>query len=132
MLPCIVRGSAYRIVSVHVNTHVEIVVCLSSSCTSRKVSNLVEKYKFGENKHNRKRSRVFMHTKTPSVTIQGNITAMRYRNEVIRSVLFLHIRANLDMMLARDYALCYADRSTLVMVVEKTCTISDGLQSVWI
>jgi len=73
-----------------------------------------------------------MHTKTPSVTIQGNITAMRYRNEVIRSVLFLYIRANLDMMLERDYALCYADRSTLVMVVEKTCTISDGLQSVWI
>ena len=29
---------------------------------------------------------------------------MRYRNDVIRSVLLLHIRANLGMMLARDYA----------------------------
>ena len=35
-------------------------------------------------------------------TIQGNITAMRYRNGFIRSVLFLHIRVNLGMMLARD------------------------------
>ena len=34
-------------------------------------------------------------------TIQGNITAMRYRNGFIRSVL-LRIRANLVMMLARD------------------------------
>ena len=52
----------------------------------------------------------FMHTKTPSVTIQGNITAMMYRNDVIRSVLLL------GMMLARDYALCHAVRSTLVML----------------
>ena len=37
---------------------------------------------------------------------------MRYRNDVIRSVL-LHIRANLGMMLARDYASCHADRSTI-------------------
>ena len=54
------------------------------------------------------RSSVFMHTKTPTVTIQEDITAMRYRNDVIRSVLFLHIRANIGMMLARDYALCHA------------------------
>jgi len=39
--------------------------------------------KYGENKHNRMRSSVFMHTKTQSVTIQGNITAMRYRNDVL-------------------------------------------------
>jgi len=45
-----------------------------------------------------------MPTKTPSVTIQGKITAMRYGNDVIRSVLLSHIRANLDMMLARDDA----------------------------
>ena len=36
-----------------------------------------------------------MHTKTPSVTIQGNITAKRSQNDVIRSVLLLHIRAKL-------------------------------------
>ena len=58
-----------------------------------------------------------MHTQTPSATIQGNITAMRYRNDVIRSVLLLHIRANLGMMLARDYASCHAARSTLIMIV---------------
>ena len=69
--------------------------------------------KYGENKHN---ISVFLHTKIPSVTIQGNITAMRSRNDVIRSVL-LHIRANLGMMLARDYASCPAARSTLVMFV---------------
>ena len=72
--------------------------------------------KYGENMHNRTRSNVFMHTKTPSVTIQGNITATRYRDDVIRLVL-LHIRAKLGMMLARDYASCHAARSTLVMSV---------------
>ena len=73
--------------------------------------------KCGENKHNRTRSNVFKHTKTPSVTIQGNVTAMRYRNDVIRSVRLLHIRAYLGMMLARDYASCRVARSTLVMIV---------------
>ena len=56
--------------------------------------------KYGENKHN---ISVFLHTKIPSVTIQGNITAMRYRNDVIRSVLL--------------HASCPAARSTLVMFV---------------
>ena len=42
---------------------------------------------------------------------------MRYRNDVIRSVLLLHIRANLSMMLVRDYAACHATRGTLVMLV---------------
>ena len=42
---------------------------------------------------------------------------MRYRNDVIRSVLFLPIRANLGMMLTREYASCHADRNTLVMRV---------------
>ena len=58
-----------------------------------------------------------MHTKTLSVTIQENITAMRYQNDVIRAVLLLRIHANLGMMLARDYASCHATRSTLVMSV---------------
>ena len=42
---------------------------------------------------------------------------LKYRNDVIRSVLFLHICANLDMMFARDYASCHAARSTLAMSV---------------
>jgi len=58
-----------------------------------------------------------LNTKTPSVAVQGNITAMWYRNDVIRSVLLLHIHANLGMMLARDYESCQTARSTLVMIV---------------
>ena len=54
--------------------------------------------------------------KLPSVTIQGNITAMRYRNDVIRWVLLLHIRANLRIMLARNFASCHVARNTLVML----------------
>ena len=54
--------------------------------------------KYGENEHNRTHSSVFMHTQTPSVTIQGNITAVMYRNDIIRSVLLLHIRAILGMI----------------------------------
>ena len=72
--------------------------------------------KYGENMDNKTRSIIFLCTKTPIVTIQGNRTAMMYRNDVIRSVFLLHIRANLGMMLARDYALCHVARSTLVML----------------
>ena len=63
------------------------------------------------------RAQAFMHTKTPCVTIQRNITPMRYRNDVIRSVLLFHIRAHLGMMLPHDYASCHATTSTLVMRV---------------
>jgi len=42
---------------------------------------------------------------------------MRYQIDVIRSVLLLHIYANLGMVLARYYALCHAARSTLLMSV---------------
>ena len=72
--------------------------------------------RYDENKYNRMYSSVVIHTETPSVIIQGNITATRYRDDVIRLVL-LHIRAKLGMMLARDYASCHAARSTLVMIV---------------
>ena len=98
-------------------------MCSGSACMARQLSNLVGKYsqlivyyekniKYGGNKHNRTRSSVFMYTKTPYVTSQGNITAMRYRNDVIRSV-FLHIRENLGMMLARDYVSWHVARSTV-------------------
>ena len=50
--------------------------------------------KCGENKLN-ERAQTFSYT--PSVTIQGYITAMRYRNDVIRLVLLLHIRASYDV-----------------------------------
>ena len=77
---------------------------------SKVVVNLVGKYsslivyykepiKYGENKHNRTRS---------SVTIQGNITVISYRNDVIWLVLFLHIRDNLGIWCL------HAARSTLV------------------
>ena len=73
---------------------------------------------YGKNNHNRTRSSVFMHKMTESVTIQGNLTAMGYRNDVIRSVLLLlNIRAKYRMMLPRDFASCYAVRSTLLMLV---------------
>ena len=42
---------------------------------------------------------------------------MRYRNKVIWLVLLLHIRANLLMMLVRDYVSFHAYRSTLGMSV---------------
>ena len=61
-----------------------------------------------------------MHTKTPSVTIQGNITANRYRTDVTRSVLLLHIHVKLGMMLARDYASHHEARSPLAS--SKQCT----------
>ena len=61
---------------------------------------LLKNIKYGEYKHNRTRTNVFMPTEIPSVTIQRNVTAMRYRNDVIRSVLLLNIRADLGMMLA--------------------------------
>ena len=93
---------------------------------------LLKNIKYGEYKHNRTRSSDFMHTKIPSVTIQGNVIAMRYRNEVIRSVLFLHIRANLGMMLTREYASCHVARSTLVMLVSNTYKNLRLLAKVWI
>ena len=73
---------------------------------------------YGEINHNRTPSSVFIHTKTRSVIVEGNITVMRYRNDDIRSIYFLHICAHLDMMmLARDYASCHAATRTLVMIV---------------
>ena len=77
---------------------------------------IMKNIKYGENKHNRTRSNLL--TQTKSVTIQGNITVMRYRTDVIRSVLLVHIRANLGMMLARDYASCQTVRSILLLFVE--------------
>jgi len=62
-----------------------------------------------------------MHMKTASVTIAGNINAMRYRTDVILLVLLLHICDNLRMLLAP----CHAARSTLVMVV------ANNVQQTW-
>ena len=60
------------------------------------------------------RAQVFSCTRKKTIIIQGNLTAIKYRNDVIRSVL-LRIRANICMMLARDYASCHVARNTLVM-----------------
>ena len=62
------------------------------------------------------RAQVFSCTRKKTIIIQGNLTAIKYRNDVIRSVL-LRIRANICMMLARDYASCHVARNTLVMLV---------------
>ena len=62
--------------------------------------------RYGKNKHNRTRSSLFIQRKTPSV----NITAMRYQNDVMRSVL-PHILNILGKMLAQVYASCHAARS---------------------
>ena len=59
-----------------------------------------------------------------SVIIQGNITAIRYRNDVARSVLLLHSRANLGMMMARDYASCHAASSKQRPKSQMACTKS--------
>ena len=75
-------------------------MCLGSSCTAKHL--LWKNIKYGENKHNRTRTK---------------LRCFLYRNDVIPSVLLLHIRANLSMMLAWDYASCHVARSTLVMLV---------------
>ena len=83
------------------------------------------------------RSSVFMHRKKTSVTIQGNITTIRYWNDVIRYVLLLQISANFGMMLARDYASCHMARNTLVMLVAINVNIfrwpakKSGCKSYW-
>jgi len=84
---------------------------------------ITKNIKYGEYKHN---------TNTPRVTIQENITAMRYRNDVIRPVLLLHICANLGMMLARDYASCHAARSTLLIRVANNVQTLRWTAKVWI
>jgi len=55
---------------------------------------------YGENKHNRTHSRLIIHTKTPNVAIQGNITVTRYRNDVIRSLL-LPVPTRYDVVMSR-------------------------------
>ena len=52
--------------------------------------------------------------------LHRNVTAIRYRNDVIRSVL-LHIGANLGMMLVRDYESCHTARNTLEICVANNC-----------
>ena len=58
---------------------------------------------------------VFIHMKKPSITIQGNIKFFDEESKWRHSVVFflLHIRANLGMMLARDYASCHMAISTV-------------------
>jgi len=60
---------------------------------------------------------------------------MRNRNDFIRSVLLLlllHIRANLGMILARDYASCHMARSTLVKRLANTMQQLRWPAKVWI
>ena len=52
---------------------------------------------------------------------------MRYLYDVSRWIRFVHIRANLGMMLAGDYALCHKAKSTLVMLVT-SITMQTGVE----
>ena len=69
---------------------------------------------------------------TQIVAIQGNITATRYRNDVIRSVLLRHISANLCMMLSSHAVSCQAPRSTLVMFVANNMQKLRRNAKIWI
>lgn len=55
---------------------------------------------------------VSMHTKTPVVTIQGNLNAQKYQTDVLLPHLIPHIRANRGMGLMQDNAPCHAARTT--------------------
>jgi len=52
--------------------------------------------KYGESKHNRTRSNVAMHTKT--VTIQGNITEMRYGKTSFGRFFFISVGTGFRVM----------------------------------
>ena len=72
--------------------------------------------KDGENKYNRTLKR-FHAQENSKCNHSRKHNCDELSNDVIRSVLLLHIAANLGMMLARDYSSCHATRNTLVMLV---------------
>lgn len=59
---------------------------------------------------------ISMHTKTPAVSVDGNLTARRYQDQIITPVLLPHFRANRGMMLAQDNAPCHTARATQGML----------------
>ena len=59
---------------------------------------------------------ISMHTKTPIVTIQGNLTARKYQTDVLLPHLILHICGNRGMGLLQDNAHCHAARTTQNML----------------
>ena len=102
-------------------------MCSGSSCTARLLSNLAGKYSsliffyekninYGE-KSITEGALAFSCTRNLKVLPFKETTAKRYRNDVIRSVRFLLIRADLGMMLVWDYASCHAARSRLVIII---------------
>lgn len=59
---------------------------------------------------------VSLHTKTPAITINGNLNAARYQNEIILPVVVPHLRANRGMSLLQDNAPAHSARGTLQMM----------------
>lgn len=45
---------------------------------------------------------VFMHTKTPLIHVINGLTARRYQDDILRSVLVSQIMANRNMILGQD------------------------------
>lgn len=57
-------------------------------------------------------ARVPMHTKTPFIRVITGLTARRYQDDILRSILVSHIMANRNMTLAQDNVPCYTARTT--------------------
>ena len=55
---------------------------------------------------------ISMHTKTPIVSLQGAVSAVRYQNDILPPLNIPHIRANRGMILAQDNAPCHSARTT--------------------
>ena len=66
---------------------------------------------------------ISMHTKTPIVTIQGNLTARKYQTDVLLPHLIPHIRANRGMGLFQDNAPCHAARTSQNMMAANNIRI---------
>ena len=68
---------------------------------------------------------VSMHTKTPLVPIQGNLTSLRYQAEIVQPHIIPHVQANRGMQLAQDNAPCHVARGTMDMMTNNNVRVLD-------
>ena len=61
-------------------------------------------------------SGISLHTKTPPVMIDGNLTAIRYQNEVLRPILIPLFQRNCGMQLVQDGATAHTARTTMQLL----------------
>lgn len=59
---------------------------------------------------------VSLHTKTPIVTVQGNLNAHKYQNDVLLAHAIPHLRTHRRMALAQDNAPCHSARTTQALL----------------